>query len=124
METPKLRLVFYEDDNGVQSYFYLEKTESLRVIKILKILQELKDWTPISKISKMIDSKTPATLWAIQKLAGALLLDINLPKGRKTLARRPILLIRKKQFNTRNNLKKQKYLRATVCVRGYEIVDG
>jgi len=29
-------------------------------------------------------------------------------------------LIRKKQFNTRNNLKRQKYLRATVCVKGYD----
>ncbi len=117
METPKLRLVFYEDENGVQSYFHLEKTESLRVIKILKILPELKEWTPISKISKMIDSKTPATLWAVQKLAGALYMDVKLPDGRKVIARRPILLVQKKQFNTRNNHKKYKYLRPTVCVR-------
>ncbi len=118
MESPKLRIVFYEDKNGVQSYFHLERTESLRVIKILKILPKLKDWTPISKLSKMIDSKTPATLWAVQKLAGALYIDIKLPDNRKVVAKSPILLIRKKQFNTRNNLKKQKYLRATVCVKG------
>jgi hypothetical protein len=117
MESPKLRLVFYEDKNGVQSYFYLEKSEGLRVIKLLKILPKLKEWTPISKIAKMIDSKTPATLWAVQKLAGALYLDIKLPNGRNVVAKRPILLIRKKQFNTRNNLRKQKYLRATVCVK-------
>jgi hypothetical protein len=117
MESPKLRLVFYEDKKGVQSYFYLEKTEGLRVIKILKILPKLKEWTPISKIAKMVDSKTPATLWAVQKLAGALYLDIKMPDGRTVVAKRPILLIRKKQFNTRNNLKKQKYLRATVCVK-------
>jgi hypothetical protein len=119
MESPKLRLVFYEDGNGVQSYFHLEKSEGLRVIKILKILPKLKEWTPISKIAKMIDSKTPATLWAVQKLAGALYLDIKLPEGRNVVAKRPILLIRKKQFNTRNNLRKQKYLRATVCVKDY-----
>ncbi len=118
MELPKLRLVFYLYKEGVQSYFHLEKSEGLRVIKILKILPKLKEWTPISKIAKMIDSKTPATLWAVQKLAGALYLDIKLPNGRKVVAKRPILLIRKKQFNTRNNLKRQKYLRATVCVRG------
>ncbi len=117
METPKLRIVFYEDENGVQSYFHLEKTESLRVIKILKILPDLKEWTPISKISKMIDSKTPATLWAVQKLAGALYLDIKLSNGRKVIARRPILYVKKEQHNTRNNHKKYKYLRASVCVR-------
>ena len=120
MAIPKLRLVFYEDKNGIQSYFYLEKTESLRVIKILKVLPTLCNWTPISKISKMIDSKTSATLWAIQKLAGALYLDIKLPDGIKVLAKRPILLIQKKQFNTRNNLKKQKYLRASVCVKNHK----
>ena len=120
MEKPKLRLVFYKDKNGVQRYFHLENTESLRVIKILKILPKLKEWTPISKIAKMIDAKTPATLWAVQKLAGAEYLDIKLKEGRKVVARRPILLIRKKQFNTRNNLKRQKYLRATVCVKGYD----
>jgi hypothetical protein len=118
MEKPKLRIVFYEEKKGVQSYFYLEKTEGLRVIEILKILPKLKSWTPISKIAKMIDSKTPATLWAIQKLAGAQFLDVMLPAGRKVIAKRPILLVQKKQFNTRNNLKKQKYLRATVRVRG------
>jgi hypothetical protein len=117
MESPKLRLVFYEDGNGVQSYFHLEKSEGLRVIKILKILPKLKEWTPISKIAKMIDSKTPSTLWAVQKLAGALYLDIKLADGRNVVAKRPILLIRKKQFNTRNNLRRQKYLKATVCVR-------
>ena len=119
MDKVKLRIVFYEDKKGVQSYFYLERTEGLRVIKILKILPKLKEWTPISKIAKMIDSKTPATLWAVQKLAGALYLDIKLPEGRNVVAKRPILLIRKKQFNTRNNLRKQKYLRATVCVKDY-----
>jgi hypothetical protein len=118
MESPKLRLVFYEDKNGVQSYFHLEKSEGLRVIKILKILPKLKEWTPISKLAKMIDSKTPATLWAVQKLAGAIYLDIKLADGRNVVAKKPILLIRKKQFNTRNNLRKQKYLRATVCVKG------
>lgn len=121
MAAPKLRLVFYENEFGIQSYFYLEKTESLRVLAILKILPELKSWTPISKISKMIDSRTPATLWAVQKLAGAEKLDIKLPNGkRNTIAKKPILLIRKEQHNTRNNLRKQKYLRASVCVRGYE----
>ena len=119
MEKPKLRIVFYEDKQGIQSYFYLERTEGLRVIKILKILPKLKEWTPISKIAKMINSKNPSTSSAIQKLAGAQYLDVMLPTGRKTIAKRPILLVQKKQFNTRNNLKKQKYLRATVCVRGY-----
>ena len=118
MEKPKLRIVFYEDKQGIQSYFYLERTEGLRVIKILKILPKLKEWTPISKIAKMITSKNPSTSSAILKLAGAQFLDVMLPAGRKVIAKKPILLIQKKQFNTRNNLKKQKYLRATVCVKG------
>jgi hypothetical protein len=122
MEKPKLRIVFYEDKKGVQSYFYLERTEGLRAIKILKILPKLKEWTPISKIARMINSKNPSTSSAIQKLAGAQYLDVKLPTGRKVIAERPILLVKKKQFNTRNNLKKQKYLRATVCVRGRAII--
>ncbi len=117
MEKPKLRIVFYEDKKGVQSYFYLERTEGLRVIKILKILPKLKEWTPISKIAKMINSKNPSTSSAILKLAGAQFLDVKLPAGRKVIARKPILLIQKKQFNTRNNFRKQKYLRPTVYVK-------
>lgn len=119
METSKLRIIFYEDGNGnALSYFHLEKTEGLRVIEILKILPELKDWTPISKIAEMINSKLPATLWTIQKLAGAEKIDLTLPDGKiKTLARKPVLLVQKKKFNTRNNLKRQKYLRPTVYVK-------
>jgi hypothetical protein len=119
MANPKLRIVFYEDDEGkALSYFHLEKSEALRVLSILKILPELKDWTPASTISKMIDSKLPATLWAIQKLAGALYIDIKLPDGkRKVIAKRPVLLVRKEQHNSRNNLRRQKYLRASVCVK-------
>ena len=119
MVAPKLRIVFYQDqEEKALSYFHLERTESLRVISILKILPKLKDWTPISKIAEMIDSKLPATLWTVQKLAGAEKVDINLPDGKiKVLARRPVLLVRKRKFNTRNNLRKQKYLRATVYVK-------
>ena len=119
MGTAKLRIVFFEDKDGkALSYFYLEKTEGLRVIAILKILPKLKDWTPISKIAEMIDSKLPATLWTVQKLAGAEQIDLKLPDGKiKILACRPVLFVRKRRFNTRNNLKKQKYLRATVYVK-------
>ena len=62
MAAPKLRLVFYEDKSGIQSYFHLEKTEGLRVLAIIKLLPELKEWTPLSKISKIINARTPATL--------------------------------------------------------------
>lgn len=117
MGTPKLRVVYYKDKDGIKSYFHLEKTEGLRVIEILKVLPELKEWTPISKISKMIGSKVPATLWVIQKLAGALFIDIKLNEERKVIAERPVLYVRKEQHNTRNNLKKYKYLRATVYVK-------
>ena len=120
MGTPKLRIVFYEDEEGTaQSYFHLEKTEALRVIEILKILPELDRWTPVSKISEMINAKLPATLWVIQKMAGALRIDVNTPEGIETLASRPVLLVRKKQFNTRNNLKKQKYLKPTVYIKAH-----
>lgn len=117
MGTPKLRIVFYEDNEKALSYFHLEKTESLRVLEILKILPNLKEWTPVSAISKMINSKTPSTLWAVQKLAGALRIDIKLQDRVKTLAKKPILLIRKEQYNHRNNLKKFKYLRPTVYIK-------
>jgi len=119
MGTPKLRIVFYEDNEKALSYFHLEITESLRVLEILKILPNLKEWTPISAISKMINSKTPSTLWAVQKLAGALRIDIKLKGEYKIISKRPILLIRKEQYNQRNNLKKYKYLRPTVCIKGH-----
>ena len=115
--TPKLRLVFYEDEKGIQSYFHLEKTERLRVIAILKILPELKNWTPVSEIAERIKAKIPATLWTIQKLAGALWIDLKIDGKRKVIAKRPILLVRKEQHNTRNNLRKQKYLRASVYMK-------
>ncbi len=125
METPKLRIVFHEHENKVQSYFHLEKTEAIRVIQILNILPGLKEWTPVSTVSEMINAKIPAVLWTVQKLAGALHIDIKLPSGnRKIIAKRPVLLIRKKQFNTRNNLRKQKYLRPTVYIKAYIGKDG
>ena len=119
MGTPKLRVVFYSDKEGkALSYFHLEKTEGLRVISILKVLSKMKEWTPISKIAGLIDSKLPATLWTVQKLAGAERIDLKLPDGKiKVIAKRPVLLVRKRKFNTRNNLIKQKYLRATVYVK-------
>lgn len=118
MAAPKLKIVFYENEN-VQSYFYLEKTESLRVIKILKLLPQLTEWTPASTISKKIGAKLPATLWTIQKLAGAQSIEINAGKETQTIAERPIILVQKKQYNTRNNLLKTKYLRATVYVKAH-----
>lgn len=120
MGIPKLRIVFHEKGSEALSYFYLEKSEALRVIEILKLLPELEEWTPVSAIAKMIDSKVPAALWTIQKLAGALKIDAKTPDGLKTVARSPILYVRKKQFNTRNNLKRQKYLRASVLVKRAE----
>ncbi|MBU2541710.1 MAG: hypothetical protein KJ593_07385 [Candidatus Omnitrophica bacterium] len=118
MAAPKLKIVFYENEN-VQSYFYLEKTESLRVIKILKILPQLTEWTPVSTISKKISAKLPATLWTIQKLAGAQRIEINTGKETQTIAERPIILVQKKQYNTLNNILKTKYLRATVYVKAH-----
>ncbi len=116
---PKLRLIFYENKKQVLSYFHIEKTESARVIKILKLLQtsELKKWTPISAISEKIDSKIPATLWTVQKLAGAKRIDVKMNDKRVTIAKSPVLLLRKEQHNTRNNLRKQKYLKPTVYVK-------
>lgn len=117
MAAPKLKLIFYEDKN-IESYFYLEKTESLRVIKILKLLPELTEWTPASAISKNISAKLPATLWTLQKLAGAKRIEIRLPDNtNEIIAERPILLVRKEQYNTRNNLRKTRYLRSTVYVK-------
>lgn len=59
----------------------------------------------------------PAPLLVVQKLAGALQIDLKLNEGRKVIAKRPILYVRKEQFNTRNNLRKYKYLRPTVYVK-------
>ena len=113
----KLRLVFQTNKGKATSYMHLEKSEALRTIKILKILPTLKTWTPASKIARQINAKLPATLWTIQKLAGTKTIDIKENNTRKTIAKNPILHIKKEQHNNRNNLRKTKYLRATVYLK-------
>ncbi|OPY88338.1 MAG: hypothetical protein A4E71_00549 [Smithella sp. PtaU1.Bin162] len=95
MEQPKLRIVFYEDETGEKSYFHLEKSEAKRVIDILKILPELKDWTPLSQVASLINASLLPTLLTILKLSGAHKIDIFMNDGKKSLARKPVLLIKK-----------------------------
>lgn len=115
---PKLRLVFYEDEN-IQSYFHLERTEGLRLIAILKVLNEIKGWISASTISKMIDARLPATLNTISKMAGAETIDLLVKEGRKIIARRPVLLVRKKEFNPDVNPRNLKYLKPAIYVKGH-----
>lgn len=118
MERPKLRIVYFEN-GGIKSYVHLEKSEGLRVIKILKLIPELTAWTPAGTISKMIKENLAATLWTLQKLAGAKKIDLKNKGTTETIAERPVLLLKKDQYNTNNNLKKTKYLRPTIYVKAH-----
>lgn len=117
MAEPKLRMIFYEDKNIPLSYYHLERTEGLRVIAILKALREIKEWTPASTISKMINARLPATLSTISKMAGAERIDLRLPDRRKIIAKKPVLLVRKREYSTGKNTKKLEYLRPPVYVK-------
>jgi DNA-binding transcriptional ArsR family regulator len=114
MAKPKLRLVY---DEARQSYVFLEKSEASRVIKILKLLPELTGWTPAGKIASMIEERLPAVLSTLHKLAGAESLDLRMEGTTKVLARRPVLLLNKQEFNPSLARGKERYLRAVVYVR-------
>ena len=87
MAAPKLRLVFYENGNGLQSYYYLERSEGLRVIEILKILTKIGNWTPVSELADRININSMVLRWTILKLPGAKYIDIELnDKGKISAA--------------------------------------
>ena len=114
---PKLRIIYYEKDGSVLSYFFLEKTEALRVIAILKLLPTFTEWTPLSLISKKINASLLSTQSTILKLSGAQSIDIINNGERQVVAEHPILFIKKDRHNTRNNLKRYKFLRPTIYVK-------
>lgn len=117
MAAPKLRIVFYESENGGPvSYFYLERTEGVRVIAILRVLKEIESWTPVSSISEMIGARLPATISTISKMAGAEKIDLRLPEGRKVIAKKPVIIIRKEEYNAGNKQRRLKYLKPTLYV--------
>ncbi len=112
MAAPKLRLCYHEELN---SFVYLERSEANRVIKILKMLPSLRQWTPAQSIADSIDERLPALLSTLHKLAGAKLIDINNKGKIQAIARHPILLLNKQQFNP--NTDKHSFLRAAVLVK-------
>ena len=120
MTAPKLRLVFYEDENGPVSYSHLERTEGVRAIAILKALKEIKGWMPVSSISKMIGARLPATINTISKMAGAERIDLRLPEGRKVIAKKPVIIIRKEEYNDGNKQRRLKYLKPTLYVNKHD----
>lgn len=118
MATPKLRIVYHEDEKNVLSYFHVERSEGLRIVEILKALPRLKDWTPASKLARHISARIAATLWTLHKLAGAKRIDIKLDNGDwKVVAKAPILYLRKDKHNSRANLPRMKHLKPTAYVK-------
>jgi len=99
MPAPQLRIIFLEDED-ITSYYYLDKKEGLRVIAILKVLRETQDWISASAISEMIATNLAATLSTISKMAGAKKIDLHLPEGIKTIAKRPFICVKKDKRDT------------------------
>ena len=112
-EIPKLRIVFYES-NGEVSYFYLEKSEALRVIKILKILPEITEWTSLSRVASAIETDVLVTQWTLLKMAGAQYIDILKDGEREVLVKEPVLLIKKGHVRPNPRCK---YLRPSIYIQ-------
>ena len=110
---PKLRIVFYEADGEI-SYFYLEKSEALRVIKILKLLPEITEWTSLSRVAAAIETDVLVTQWTLLKMAGAKYIDILKDGERTVVAKEPVLLIKKGHIRPNPRCK---YLRPTIYIR-------
>lgn len=117
MAAPKIRIVYHEEAGKPTSYFYLERSEAIRAVAILKLLPSLAKWTPVSNIARHVKASVLSTQSTILKMSGALYIDILNNATIQTIAERPVILVRKEQYNTRNNLKRYKYLRPTVYVR-------
>jgi hypothetical protein len=111
---PKLRLLYFEDENN-ESYFYLEKSEGLRVIEILKLLPQLTEWTPIYEISAHLKVDSISLLRTVHKLVGVKKIDVMINGARKVIRRFPVLLIKKDE--TVEDSKMQNFLRPVVYIR-------
>jgi len=112
-EIPKIRIVFYEA-NGEISYFYLEKSEALRVIKILKILPEITDWASLSRVASAIETSVLVAQWTLSKMAGAKYIDILRNGKREVLAREPVFLVKKGHIRPNRRCK---YLRPAIYIK-------
>jgi hypothetical protein len=117
MSAPKLRIVYHEESGKAVSYFHLERGEALRAVAILKMLANVKDWVPVSKVARRVKANAISTQSTILKMSGAEYIDILTNGERQLIAERPVLLVRKEKYNTRNNLKRYKYLRPTTYVK-------
>jgi hypothetical protein len=117
MAAPKLRIVYHEESGKAVSYFHLERGEALRAVAILKMLANVKDWVPVSKVARRVKANAISTQSTILKMSGAEYIDILNNGERQLIAERPVLLVRKEKYNTRNNLKRYKYLRPTTYVK-------
>ena len=112
-EIPKLRIVFYEA-GGEISYFYLEKSEALRVLALLKILPEITDWTSLSRVAAAIETDVLVTQWTLLKMAGAKYIDILKDGKREVLTKEPFLLIKKGHIRPNP---RYKYLRPSIYIK-------
>jgi len=110
-------MVCYEKDNDIESYYHFERAEANRIIAVLKVIKELDSWTPLSELCNLIGSNARTMLPTIRSLATAKRLDVKMDGKRVTVAKHPIIFIRKDKYNNRNNLRKYRYLRPTVYVK-------
>jgi len=114
MVKSKLRLVALVGDD---SYFYLERSEDERARKILKALPRYRKWTPVSVLAKEINESTLLTTNTAFKLIGSKFADYEICGKREIIANSPLIKIKKEKYNTRNNSRKQKFLRAPIYIK-------
>ena len=114
MVKSKLRLVALVGDD---SYFYLEKSEDERARKILKALPHYQKWTPVSVLAKEINESTLLTTNTAFKLLGSKYADCEIFGKKEIIAKAPLIKIKKEKYNTRNNSRKQKFLRAPIYIK-------
>ena len=115
MPAPKLRIVYYENEQGVQSYIHLEKTEATRVIQLFKILPQLNDWTPAAELAHQMELKPVSLRRTLYKLAGAGKIDLMMDGKRQVIRSYPVLFIKKNDFV--KGTKKNRYLKPAVYLK-------
>jgi hypothetical protein len=114
MGKTRLRLVALV---GNDSYFYLEKSEDERARKILNVLPRYRNWTPVSVLAKEINESTLLTTNTAFKLLASKYAECEICGKREIVAKAPLINIKKEKHNSRNNSRKQKFLRAPIYIR-------
>lgn len=112
MAREKLKIIYAEEGGKPISYQYLSVSESIRAIKIIEEMRSVKDWIPVSQLSKRIQSPRHSTSRTINKLIGA----TRIEPAKCNL----LLLIKNRLKNPQANYSNQRYLKPTTYVCAHQ----